>query len=115
MELNLTIIQFISILTNGCKKADNFLFLSDKSAVLQIKKSPFFEVDEKSLLLLGKENIGYKVLPTSKENIFSRIDFNKLEKFCSNIDIVRLNHLGIRLNSTPKCNFLCSGFFVFNE
>lgn len=95
MKINQTIIKFISILTNGGKKADRFLSLSGQSAILQINNDRFVEVNEESILLLEKEDVSQRIFPVSNEEVSSIVDFSKLEKFCSEIDIVRLNHLGI--------------------
>lgn len=95
MKLNQTIIQLISILTNGGKKAEKFLSLNDKTATLHLEKNPLVKITEESILLLGKEDISQSLLTVPQNKISTCIDFNKLEKFCSEIDIVRLNHLGI--------------------
>jgi len=100
MELNQTIIRLISILATGGKKADRFLSLSDKSASLHLNKESLIDVNEESILLLGKEDISQRIFPVPENKVSSCIDFNKLEKFCSEIDIVRLNHLGISYGSS---------------
>ncbi|MFO8052655.1 MAG: hypothetical protein R6U54_01670 [Candidatus Omnitrophota bacterium] len=95
MKLNKTIIKFISILTSGIDKTDRFLSLNQKSATLQIENSPLVKINEESILFLGKEDISKKIFPALQEKTSSHTNFEQLNKFCSNINVLRLNHLGV--------------------
>lgn len=95
MNQNQIIIKFISTLTNGVDKADRFLSLNQKSAILQIDSNPLVKINEESILLLGNENINRRIFPASLKMASSNVDFSDLNNFCSNIDVVRLNHLGV--------------------
>lgn len=94
-NLNQIIIRLVSIFTDGGKVADSFLSLSNKSTSLHLDDESLVDINEKSILLLGKEDISQRILPVPQRKVSSCINLDKLEKFCSKIDIVRLNHLGI--------------------
>lgn len=95
MELNKTIINLISILTDDIKKIDKFLTLTHESLTLQIEKNSLVEISDRSIKILGKEDISSKISIASKEIISRHIDFEQLKKFCTNIDFLRLNHFGV--------------------
>lgn len=95
MKLNQAIIKYISMLTNGVNKADRFLSISQKSAILQIGSNPLVKINEESILLLGKEDISQRIFPASQIDASLHTDFNQLKVFCSYINVMRLNHLGI--------------------
>lgn len=95
MTLNQTLIKFISILTNGVDSTDRFLSINQKSATLHIDGGPLIEINEKSILLLGKVDISKKIFPASQKKALTHTNFEQLKEFCSKIDVVRLNHLGV--------------------
>jgi len=95
MNFNQAVVKFISILTREGEISGQFLTLDGQSAKLLIDGEPFVEINEESILLFGKEDVSRKIFSDSTEKNFSHVDFAELEKLCSQVDIVRLNHLGI--------------------
>jgi len=95
MILNQTITEFLSILTTDVDQIDSFLSINQQQATLQNDNHPLVEINKESILLLGKYDISKKILTTQKEELATRINIEQFKKFSSNIDIVRLNHLGI--------------------
>lgn len=100
MNFNQIIIKLVSMLVKNNEETNRFLSLDNKSVVVQINNDPLVEINKESILLLGKDDVSQKIFLGSEEKISSHVDFEQFEKFCSDMDILKLNHLGINYSCT---------------
>lgn len=105
MELNKHLIYLLGLIKKlKIKSSDRFLYLNDKKLSIQIEGNPLLEINEESILLLGKKDIEKRIFPHKPSSINSVFESNNLDNFFSELNnsILRFNHLGI--------GYICSGF-----
>jgi len=95
VNLTQNIIQFLQILQDNCANKTDSLQFSEKSAKLLLNQIPLITIDENYISLFSNTNLQEKITLNSALQKSQYIDFKKFEEFCSQLDLVKVNHLGI--------------------